>query len=129
MAARKRRLNGSQDQIVGAIARRHRVIGLAVQQPPSGLRGATAPLLVEERDAGRAAAVAQVAHPRRVAWATLRPALAAGDQPVDAVQVHACAARCEIREAPAQLDDESAIHIDADRGGLMAFLISFTGPT
>ena len=65
----------------------HVVMGAAVQLTAPGFGCASAPLLEEKRDFGSFALVSEVCDPFRVHGTCARPALAAGDQPVDVLKV------------------------------------------
>ena len=77
-----RRRSGGQ----GGASIGHLVPGPPVEVAAPGLRTDTAPLLEEERDAAGVAAIAKVPEPLRADGTVPRTGLAAGDQPVDAVE-------------------------------------------
>lgn len=66
---------------------RHLAPGAAAEVTAAGLRAQPADLLEEEVDVVLDAAVADVADPFQVERAEARAAFAAGDDPVDAVEV------------------------------------------
>jgi len=63
------------------------VPGPPVEQAPACLRRPTTPLLMEERDPGRLAPIAQVEHSVGIAWTVPWSALAMGDDPVEVVDL------------------------------------------
>src|SRR5215210_5118023 len=73
----------------GGCPLRHGVVGLASQLAPAGLWRSAAPLLEEDRDVGVGTLVSEVENPCGIHLPSPGPALAAGEQPVDALDVKA----------------------------------------
>jgi hypothetical protein len=93
----------------------------SVEHPAAGLRGASAPLFVEEGDASRHAAVPDVENSVWVTSTMPRPALAAGDDPVEILQVkpvHGTEQRFGADEADGHRDFPEVVGVPYIRVGL-----------
>jgi len=81
---------------------RHLVVKRLVEEAAAGLRGATAPLLEEERDTRRATCVPELSSPDGLHRPSSGTALASNDHPIDTRKAKTQAPRSALEKAPEQ---------------------------